>query len=499
MKFSCSLFLTALSIDAVSAQNPGPCTLCIDGSEPPFLENKVFDFGANNSTCADFAAGAAAINVDSEETFLACRQLQDVGLSNCGCTTPEALKTGCTLCPGGNELLPNPDQEVIPLVTCGGIGAVVERFEEEECRAYQQVIGGMCACPDAPTTNVQGKDTCRICVDRQVDFPANPVDLSEFGLDAVPCAFFETIANQDDETPCSGYQLNRANCCEMPSAPPNPPANLAEICTAAATDLQSYFDCANACIEASCCEDTCSTDFTCFAYLPCAVLEAIDPPEEPTTDDPLPSLPSPPSNLGELCAVESISGDLVAYLTCINACTPATCCEDTCATDAACLQYVPCLVLDTVATPEPNEDGPAVTPPSNLAELCAADNVSSDFDAYLGCLGACLPGSCCGGACSTDLAICIQYAPCAILDTIDEPPFGQGGGGITSAPVAPPVTDAPMVAAPTTAPVAAPTAAPVTAPTAAPDSAANGHSGLLTTFRLVMSLLCTLAAVAVAE
>lgn len=76
MKVHSSVLFFIASIQHVSAQDPGPCSLCIDGSDPPLLDNPVFDFGANESTCADFAAGAAAITVVDENTFLACRQLQ---------------------------------------------------------------------------------------------------------------------------------------------------------------------------------------------------------------------------------------------------------------------------------------------------------------------------------------------------------------------------------------------------------------------------------------
>jgi hypothetical protein len=136
------------------------------------------------------------------------------------------LNTGCTLCPGGNELLPEPNREIIPFVTCDGITRVVERFEPNECGAYQKVIGAFCGCPDAPTDSV-----CRICRDGQfVDFPSNPVDLSEdIGL-FVPCAFYETISNDPDntgETPCGLFQgLGFSSCCALPPAPPEAPTDL---------------------------------------------------------------------------------------------------------------------------------------------------------------------------------------------------------------------------------------------------------------------------------
>ena len=118
-------------------------------------------------------------------------------------------------------------------------------------------------------------------------------------LDWIPCAFFETIANQDEENPCELYQLQRGTCCTMPEVLPTAPANLAELCDAdsVAADLGAFLACANACVEASCCEDSCSTNPVCFQYFPCLVLDSIEPPEtDPTTTE---GPPSPPSNLAD--------------------------------------------------------------------------------------------------------------------------------------------------------------------------------------------------------
>lgn len=262
------------------AQGPGPCSLCIDGTEAPFLDNPVFDFENPNVTCANLAAFAPGIIVQDEESFLACRQLQDVGLSNCGCETPPELKTGCTLCPGGNDLLPEPEKEILPFVSCEGISRVVERWNETECLAYQRVIGEYCGCPDAPT-----EDVCRICGDGQfVDFPSAAVDLSELGLDAVPCAFYETIANEPQDLPCGVFQLEAPTCCELPSRPPSAPSNIGEICNPVTIGASqtAYLECAITCIQASCCEGPClSSDIaTCAQYLPCGSLEMVPFPEE---------------------------------------------------------------------------------------------------------------------------------------------------------------------------------------------------------------------------
>lgn len=85
------VLLLLCSTPATTAQEE-PCTLCVDGTAVPdaFLDAPVFDFEQGQSTCAAFAAGAAAIGdiSASEAAHQACRQLQDVGLSNCGCTTP---------------------------------------------------------------------------------------------------------------------------------------------------------------------------------------------------------------------------------------------------------------------------------------------------------------------------------------------------------------------------------------------------------------------------
>ena len=314
-------------------------------------------------------------------------------MSNCGCETPAELKTGCTLCPGGNDLIPDPLKEVIPLVTCQGIANVVERFEDNECHSYQQTIGSMCGCPDAPTSRLNGDETCRVCMDRPPDFPAGAVDLSELGLDGVPCAFFETIANQDEENPCELYQLQRGTCCTMPEVLPTAPANLAELCDAdsVAADLGAFLACANACVEASCCEDSCSTNPVCFQYFPCLVLDSIEPPEtDPTTTE---GPPSPPSNLAELCDADSVAADPAAYLACASACIEASCCEDSCSTNSGCLQYFPCLVLGSVEPPEETDpkingtttegEGTATSPPTQeqqgIEDTSGANNTSWVF------------------------------------------------------------------------------------------------------------------------
>ena len=83
------MLLTGCLLLVVGRSLAQTCTLCIDGSDPPLLNAPVFDYDNPNATCSDFVDAANALPEDS----LACRQLQDVGLSNCGCTTPGQFHT----------------------------------------------------------------------------------------------------------------------------------------------------------------------------------------------------------------------------------------------------------------------------------------------------------------------------------------------------------------------------------------------------------------------
>ncbi|CAJ1932836.1 unnamed protein product [Cylindrotheca closterium] len=273
---------------------------------------------------------------------------------------------------------------------------------------------------------VASAQDCLICGDRPLDFPDTLVDLSDLGMEGATCTDFETLANQDATTPCAIYQLNRVTCCEGLGFVPDAPSNLGELCSTAASDFDSYLGCANACIEASCCGSSCQTDFACAGYLPCAVLETIaDFPGQGGTVDPP---PSPPSDVAVLCAAETISTDILAFLECANVCIAASCCTGSCSEEVSCIEYSACGILDQIEAPGPVFDGTPPSPPANLTDICAESAVNSGFFAYIGCVSACIPASCCEDACSTD-PTCIEYIPCSILDTIDEPPFGVGGDG----------------------------------------------------------------------
>lgn len=193
--------------------------------------------------------------------------------------------------------MPEPERLVIPFVTCVGISRVIERFEEAECLSYQTIIGEACGCPDAPADNV-----CRICGgDTRVDNPEGAVDLSEDGLDNVPCIFYEVIANdqeiiEEEGYPCGVFQLDRETCCALPSEPDEVPENLAELCTEdlIAGNLDAYLQCALPCLGSRCCDpalgdQSClSTSLSvCEAYAPCAVLQEVELPD-PVFDSPAP-------------------------------------------------------------------------------------------------------------------------------------------------------------------------------------------------------------------
>ena len=383
---------------------------------------------------------------------------------------------GCTLCPGGNDLLPDPEREIIRFVTCGGIAKVVERFAESQCTAYQKIIGDFCGCPDAPVDEV-----CRICGgDQFVDFPAAFVDLSEIGLDRVPCAFYETISNDPEFAEgfsCAALRLDAPDCCTVPTEPLVPPDNLAELCTAAlvGSSVDAYLECATTCSGGFCCglegPSSCFLEFaeTCGAYTPCDILDVVDFPEG---NGPL----EPPEDLATTCDAELIGSSLEAFVACARVCLGGACCEGPCLSTeffATCAAYASCANLELVEFPQ----GGPLDPPDDLANLCNVDLIASSEEASLECATACIGGACCEGACFTDsFETCVAYAPCANL------------AGVSS-PVAPSPVEEPTLtpaAAPTMGPIAStpePTASPVAAPTKAPtppipDPEAGGMMGM---------------------
>ena len=103
----------------------------------------------------------------------------------------------------------------------------------------------------------------------QQDSCTNPVCFQYF-----PCLVFDYVDPPESDAANSTTTEGEG--------PPSPPSNLAELCDAesVAADPGAYLACASACIEASCCEYSCSTNFGCLQYFPCLVLGSVEPPKE---------------------------------------------------------------------------------------------------------------------------------------------------------------------------------------------------------------------------
>jgi len=159
------------------------CNLCEDGSLPENPDAAVFSFETENNMdfCRSFIVGAAV------SSGLACQQIQDVGYSNCGCPITAQFATDCEMCDGdGNDQLPEPEREIIPFITCGGIARFMGTLGGSQCTAYQQVFQPFCGCPGADISTEQG--VCRLCGEGNFPMtnPAGSVDLSLLGLDKCP-------------------------------------------------------------------------------------------------------------------------------------------------------------------------------------------------------------------------------------------------------------------------------------------------------------------------
>ena len=260
------------------AKVAGECPFCLDGSLSPTPDKDIFTFEDDGTTCGDAELFAATLEAD---TF-ACIQIQDTGLSECGCTTPPELDMGCTLCADGSPA-PNSDLEVIPKVTCAGIERFIRRFPASTCAAYHRTIGVQCGCapPDPPV------DVCYLCGGSSVDFPAAPLFVEELGTE-IPCAFFEVIANDEDDNggfPCAAFQIEGGTaCCKGGDDTGLAPArdDINALCSEANVAGPGFFDCALACTPAQCCEDlSCSSGLSnCLSYLPCAILDTAPVPGE---------------------------------------------------------------------------------------------------------------------------------------------------------------------------------------------------------------------------
>ncbi|KAL3938230.1 MAG: hypothetical protein SGBAC_006822 [Bacillariaceae sp.] len=537
MKVSCSLILAAaLFLDATKAQTLGPAPdnlaeLCdedtISSDLVAFLNcgNVCSVASCCGDTCADdvatcvgyspcfilntleptdpSAGGPVSTAPDNLAELCAADAVATDFLAYVGCLTA-CLPSTC--CSGDCET----DAE------CDGYGAcgVFETIDEPPFDGIPLVpddVGGDDGSSNAPLPPANLDEVCaeatistdliaylrcvNVCLGASCCGGTCASDVATCSLYA-PCGILETVESPEPSV-------------DGPAVAP--PANIAELCAAdIAGDFDAYLGCLGACIGGSCCEEACSTDVTtCIQYTPCLALNAVNEPpfnfpvggnitDDTGGDSTGENLPPPPDNLEALCDEDAISTDYIAYLNCGNVCSVASCCADTCSGDfAACLPYLACVSLDAVSVPLPDASGPIVAPPSNLAALCSPTEIVSSFGAYVGCLEACIPSGCCDDACSSEFAICIQYAPCLALQSIQEPPFDglpPPEDEVTDAPVDP-VTNAPVVA-PTATPVVAPTPA-TTAPAPAPPEGTNDSGA--SSFGLLISLFFTMAVIVLSE
>ena len=292
MKLLSLPFLVCLAI-AVDNTAAGQCTLCIDGTGSP-TPDRVIPFDDDGSTtCAD--AALFALTLEDNESF-ACIQIRDVGLAECGCTTPPELDMNCTLCADGSSV-PDPDLG-IGGTTCGGVERFIRRFGESTCQAYHRTIGVHCGCaPPEPPVEV-----CQLCGDSPLAFPAATLFVEELGTD-LPCAFFEVIANDEEGNggfPCAAFQAeSRLVCCEGPDADAGlapAPDGIDELCSEDNVAGPGYFDCALACSVAQCCEDfSCSSGGeNCLGYFPCTILNEVPVPGGPDDTVPADTVPQDP-------------------------------------------------------------------------------------------------------------------------------------------------------------------------------------------------------------
>ena len=115
-----------------------PCTICSDGSAVPNPDTPIL---ADNTTCSDLEARAAA-DFDSN-----CPSWQSTAGVYCGCQSNVAMEGRCDICPG--ELLPNPFKDV---KFADGTSRTCLELEVEanrgggDCGRYQQLYADPCEC-----------------------------------------------------------------------------------------------------------------------------------------------------------------------------------------------------------------------------------------------------------------------------------------------------------------------------------------------------------------
>jgi hypothetical protein len=205
---------------------------------------------------------------------------------------------------------------------------------------------------------------------------------------------------------------------------PPPPVNIDQICdpVALAQNKVRYTQCEEVCEPAECCDYPATLPLSCLEehtdmcmqyHSFCSALSATS---LATLDG---EVQKPPEQLETYCSPESIATN-IGIRKCAEFCLPAECCWEqgvaSCATQAKCAPYSPCLHLRAADTVHNSI-------PQNIASTCTKIESLDDVTA---CEEACLGGQCCfaadGGASCNLLgpdankeAFCKQYAGCSVV------------------------------------------------------------------------------------
>ena len=209
---ACSL-VQSLYSEVCGCENPTEpsCTLCEDGSDPPFTNveispglscpdaNNLFGFVVNNTECIGFQATAGVY---------------------CGCQNDMTSDLACRIC-GGTTLLPDPSRiafldEFDEPVVCGSL-EFDATIMPENCIPMQVAFSGPCCAPFVCS------GLCRdggilsntdLIVTIPDDGSGNPVDVSCSEIDM----FLKTEVSEAEE--CFGLQREYEELCGCPMDPP---------------------------------------------------------------------------------------------------------------------------------------------------------------------------------------------------------------------------------------------------------------------------------------
>lgn len=196
---------STLQANAAWCECPGvqpSCTLCPDGSSPPYLD---FSIEGINVTCRELEYLATVAPNEA-----ACQDIAGFA-ATCGC--PDSTPPFCTLCPDGQPP-PVLDLKLPNHVTCGRVDAVArEETTEHGCDVLRSFASATCGCVGQVSSS---SDLCTtLCPDgSQVPDPDGIVGETITGK-TVTCGEVEAQAAlgvQDQET-CNTYALMGVYAC----------------------------------------------------------------------------------------------------------------------------------------------------------------------------------------------------------------------------------------------------------------------------------------------